>query len=217
MHVTQHRYCNKYFPWRGFRVVHCPTGNDVLAANDSFMTVRHGHRRHATGIIGLLLTLALLGISLYQFRGDQLVPIPPPAARTAAGETTARVARVVDGDTIKLSGGERVRYIGIDTPELHARRGGDAEPYAAAATRANATLVRGKTVRLVFDRERRDRYGRLLAYVYVNQTFVNLTLVEQGMAVAKAFPPNTAHRAEFEAAEARARAAGLGRWEHRTR
>ena len=84
-----------------------------------------------------------------------------------------RVEQVVDGDTIKVHLGgrlETVRYIGVDTPEtVHPARG--LEPYGKEASRFNASLVEGKMVRLEFDVERRDRYGRLLAYVYVDTLF----------------------------------------------
>lgn len=117
-------------------------------------------------------------------------PTSPPPAPTAApsGEETAVVTNVVDGDTIDVSingAGYRVRYIGMDTPETGATCG-------AEATAANAALVSGQTVRLVRDVSETDRYGRLLRYVYVGDTFVNGALVAGGWADAVDYPPDTA-------------------------
>src|SRR5215213_4702317 len=86
-------------------------------------------------------------------------------------ESRARVLRVIDGDTIEVDLGgreEHVRYIGIDTPES-AIPGEPVECFGKEAAAANEDLVDGETVRLVFDAERRDRYGRLLAYVYADE------------------------------------------------
>src|SRR5690349_11258023 len=77
---------------------------------------------------------------------------------------TARVERVVDGDTIVLAGGERVRYIGVDTPES-VKPGTPVQCFAERASAFNARLIEGQQVRLRYDAERVDRYGRTLAYV----------------------------------------------------
>jgi len=131
-------------------------------------------------------------------------------------DTTARVARVIDGDTVTLASGRVVRYIGIDAPEIRRReRGGwvfDPKPHALAAKAENRRLVEGEVVRLGFDRERTDRYGRLLAYVYVGDRFVNLHLVREGLARARSYPPNVRHQAELGRAEAAARSEGRGMW-----
>ena len=117
--------------------------------------------------------------------------------------------RVVDGDTIRVRLGgreERVRYIGVDTPET-VKPGTPVQCFGQARERVQrATVVRAGTVRLVFDAERRDRYGRLLAYVYrePDGLFVNAELVRRGYAQPLTIPPNVAHAAEFR----RARAAG---------
>ena len=100
-----------------------------------------------------------------------------------------KVARVIDGDTIELENGERVRYIGIDTPETkHPSK--PVEYYRKEADSANQSLVEGKGVRLEFDIQERDQYGRLLAYVYVDDIFVNAWLVENGYAQVMTIPPN---------------------------
>jgi micrococcal nuclease len=129
----------------------------------------------------------------------------------------AEVVRVVDGDTIVVAIAgvdERVRLIGIDTPEsVDPRSPVDCFGLEASAA-AKALLPEGTEVQLVRDVEARDRYDRLLAYVYKvdDGTFVNRALAEQGYAEVATFPPNVAHTEELVAAVARARAGGLGLW-----
>ena len=141
-------------------------------------------------------------------------------APTMAKGTPERpcVARVVDVDTIRVHfGGDReeaVRLIGIDTPETHGQ-GGLRECFGAEATEHTKRLLPdGTAVRLERDAELRDRYDRLLAYVYreSDDLFVNLALVRDGFAATATFPPNVAHRDEFAAAAAEARENDLGLW-----
>jgi micrococcal nuclease len=139
--------------------------------------------------------------------------------RSAAGggAVGATVVRAVDGDTVvaRLAGGreERVRYIGIDTPE-DVKPGTPVQCYSLAAAARNRALVQGRLVTLRFDAERRDRYGRLLAYVYRRRgnLFVNARLVAEGYARPYPYPPNTAHAGEFAALARRAESAGRGLW-----
>jgi micrococcal nuclease len=123
------------------------------------------------------------------------------------------VARVVDGDTVVLRGGERVRYIGVDTPES-VKPGTPVQCYAKAASHANERLVEGRRVRLRYDAEREDRYGRTLAYVYraSDGLFVNAELVRRGYARVLTIPPDDAHAGSFRRLAARARRAGRGLW-----
>jgi micrococcal nuclease len=125
-----------------------------------------------------------------------------------APETQAAVTRVIDGDTIEVSlAGAiyKVRYIGIDTPEI-------GKPWADEATELNKELVEGKVVQLEKDISETDRYNRLLRYVYVGDIFVNAELVSYGLAWAKAYEPDTKYQAYFEELEVKAREAGLGMW-----
>lgn len=95
-----------------------------------------------------------------------------------------QVVAVVDGDTIKVRMGDRVetvRYIGMNAPEVHHAEKGE-EPGGREATEANRKLVEGETVRLELDVQERDRYGRLLAYVYLGDMMVNAEMVAQGYA-----------------------------------
>jgi micrococcal nuclease len=126
----------------------------------------------------------------------------------------ARVVRVVDGDTIvaAVEGQDQyVRYIGVDTPET-VKPDTPVQCYGPQASEENHRLVEGATVRLVFDRERRDPYGRLLAYVYRGARFVNARLVRRGYARSMTIPPNTARVRLFHRLQARAGEAGRGLW-----
>jgi len=128
----------------------------------------------------------------------------------------AEVVRVVDGDTIRVrfdGRTERVRYIGVDTPES-VKPGTPVQCYAKRAAAANAALVAGRSVRLVGDVERRDRYGRLLAYVYrePDGAFVNARLVRDGYARTLTIAPNVAHAHQFAQLARTARQSGRGLW-----
>jgi len=133
-----------------------------------------------------------------------------------ARELRGRVVRITDGDTIRvaLAGGvERVRYIGIDTPE-EVRPDTPVQCYARRAAAENARLVAGREVRLVLDVEHRDRFGRLLAYVYRDGDglFVNAELVRSGFARTLTIPPNVRYAARFAALARQARRASRGLW-----
>jgi micrococcal nuclease len=128
----------------------------------------------------------------------------------------AEVVRVVDGDTIRvrLDGRtERVRYIGVDTPES-VKPGTPVQCFAKRAAAANAALVAGRSVRLVGDVEQRDRYGRLLAYVYrePDGAFVNAQLVRDGYARTLTIAPNVAHARQFAQLARTAREGSRGLW-----
>ena len=133
---------------------------------------------------------------------------------TVPGLVEAQVIRVVDGDTINvlIDGGEyRLRYIGIDTPELnHPTRG--VEPFGPEATEANRELVEGKTVLLEKDVSETDRFGRLLRYVYVGDLMVNEELLRQGMARVATFPPDVKYVDRFLDIQREAQEAGRGLW-----
>jgi len=129
---------------------------------------------------------------------------------------TARVVRVVDGDTVVVQSGdhqERVRYIGVDTPES-VKPGTPVQCFAKAASAENRRLVEGQEVRLVEDLEAHDRYGRTLAYVYRKSDglFVNAELVRRGYGKPLTIPPNVEHAAELRRLAAAARREGRGLW-----
>ena len=151
------------------------------------------------------------------------LPVPGPAAAVDApavpvdGELV-RVIDVSDGDTIRVEfpdgWWERVRYIGIDTPEIGRDPGQADEPWAREATEVNASLVEGKDVLLERDVSDTDRYDRLLRYVWVETddgwTMVNGELVARGLADVRAYEPDTRHHAWFEQLQDEARDAGRG-------
>lgn len=120
-------------------------------------------------------------------------------------EDTYAVAKVIDGDTIELTSGEKLRYIGIDTPEK-------AEPFYQEAKNFNRKLVEGKKIRIEFDVQKRDKYGRLLGYVYVDDIFVNAELLKAGLAVLYTYPPNVKYVDYFTQLQKEARQLKSGIW-----
>ena len=131
------------------------------------------------------------------------------------GSVKANVLRVIDGDTIEVSidgRAEDVRYIGVDTPES-VTPGEPVECFGRRASAFNASLVEGREVRLRFDRELRDDYGRLLAYVYAGDRFVNAELVRRGFARTLTIPPNDTHARLLARLEREAGRAGRGLWD----
>ncbi len=125
--------------------------------------------------------------------------------------SSSRVVYVYDGDTVRLASGEKVRYLGIDTPEMNYKRP-PAEYLAEQAKDFNSRLVEGKNVRLEFDAQRRDKYGRLLAYVYVDDVFINKKLLEEGLAKVLVIPPNERYADEFVSIQRDARRKHKGIW-----
>jgi len=128
-------------------------------------------------------------------------------------DTWDRVKWVIDGDTVVLANGQKVRYIGINSPEL-ARDGHKAEPYGNAAKRFNASLVDRKSIRLGFDKERNDQYGRLLAYIFLKDgTFVNAEILSNGYAYLLVHRPNIKHHSEMLQSQRAAMSAKKGIWQ----
>jgi micrococcal nuclease len=160
-------------------------------------------RNQIRSAVLLLLVAVVLG------RPWELLPAekPPQSA-------WAHVLRAVDGDTIEVRlGGRRedVRYIGIDTPET-VKPGTPVQCFGPRAHRFNARLVTGRRVRLVFGVERRDVYGRLLAYVYLGDRFVNAELARRGLARTLTIAPNDRFAERFERLQNAAARAGRGLW-----
>ncbi len=119
------------------------------------------------------------------------------------------VVRIIDGDTIEVRLGNElytVRYIGIDAPELD-------EPFGIEAMEKNRELVEGKMIRLEKDISETDQYGRLLGYIYTDDTFVNAELVRLGYAQSVSYPPDTKHDNLFKDLETKAKDVNIGLWE----
>lgn len=130
------------------------------------------------------------------------------------GSTSAFVTRVVDGDTIEVQlpeGEEDVRYIGVDTPET-VKPGAPVDCFGPQASSFNHRLVERRRVHLVFGEEQRDQYGRLLAYVYLGDRFVNAELVRRGLARTLTIPPNDRFEERLKRLEIAAARAGRGLW-----
>jgi len=151
-------------------------------------------------LIPLILTLCLTGCISPTYTSE-------PSTTTIQ----AQVTRVIDGDTIDVTiygQSYRVRYIGIDTPEVYPNE----EPYGLEATLKNRELVEGKTVTLEKDISETDKYGRLLRYVYVDDLFVNGELVRLGYAEAVSYPPDVKYQEVLSELEREARDEGRGLW-----
>jgi len=126
-------------------------------------------------------------------------------------ENTFLVTRVIDGDTIEIEGGKKVRYIGIDTPETVDPRK-PIQCFGVEASNKNKELVEGKRVRLEKDVSETDKYERLLRYVYVGELFVNDYLARQGYAYAYTYPPDVKYSEQFVQAQKEARENNRGLW-----
>lgn len=137
---------------------------------------------------------------------NSVSPIPQVAGESSEIIPTYKVVRVIDGDTVELEDGRKVRYIGINAPETNK------DCFALEATLKNKELVEGKRVRMEKDRSETDRYGRLLRYVYVDDLFINDELVKGGYAYAKAYRPDTKLQEKFTNSQSEAMKEKRGLW-----
>lgn len=167
----------------------------------------------------LLAATAVVAFQTYSLGTFGHIPGTKPAevsheatsTATISRESYAKVTYVFDGDTVEITGGARVRYIGMNTPEMgfyNTKK----ECFADEATVVNKHLVLGKTVRLVPDVSDKDKYGRLLRFVYVGNIFVDDYLVRQGYAVAEPIKPDIHLAATFYAAQQEALKNKRGLW-----
>lgn len=115
------------------------------------------------------------------------------------------VSRIIDGDTIEIDTGEQIRYIGIDTPEV-------GQPYATEATQRNRDLVYNRSISLERDVLYKDRYNRILGYVWVDDMMINDELVKEGLAKTLTIPPDTKYTYTFNNSEEYAKIHKLGLW-----
>jgi len=159
-------------------------------------------------------SLAAMALFLLTASSAGCASVSTRASSSPADEALAPVTKVTDGDTIRVTfqgRDERVRLIGIDTPEVP-WYGGRGECFGVEAGLFARGRLSGRSVTLAFDVDRRDRYGRLLAYVYLDRERFNLTLVRLGYARADPVPPDTRMASEFDKAEREARASSRGMW-----
>src|SRR3989344_1394607 len=186
--------------------------------------------RKMVGIVfGGLILVSFIGIAItvepteqpqqleQQNQEQPTAPISSPVSnqpvndQPAVENDTYLVVRVIDGDTIEIEGGQKVRYIGIDTPETVDPRK-PVQCFGVEATNKNKELVSGKRVRLEKDVSEIDKYGRLLRYIYVGDTFVNLELVKQGFAYSSTYPPDVKYQSQFTEAQRQAKEQNKGLW-----
>lgn len=168
--------------------------------------------------VGTLVILVLLFLAGDYFVRTNLPhqSVQPPAKNKptqtpVTSQQDILVTRVVDGDTIQIEGGQKVRYIGINTPEtVDPRR--NVQCFGKEASAKNKELVEGKKVRLEKDVSETDKYHRLLRYVYVGDIFVNDYLVRQGYAYVSTYPPDVKYQQQFMDAQKEARENNRGLW-----
>ncbi|MBI5206515.1 MAG: thermonuclease family protein [Candidatus Firestonebacteria bacterium] len=137
---------------------------------------------------------------------------PNNLSRTNSYEIT-NIKNVIDGDTILLNDGRKIRYIGMDTPELSIN---EQKKYAEEALNVNQNLLNNKKIEMQYDSVKNDIYGRTLAYVYADNIMVNIELVRRGYALVYTFPPNVKHFKEFISGQKFARNNKKGLWNNET-
>lgn len=158
--------------------------------------------------ISLLILLSALGLLLFGVHQDKPESLP--------GSPGTLVVKVIDGDTIEIEGGQKVRYLGVDTPETKDPRK-PVQCFGKEAGNKNRTLVEGKRVILEKDISDADKYGRLLRYAYLplpdgSLLFVNDFLIREGFAKVLTIPPDVKYAEQFLEAQRNAREAKLGLW-----
>lgn len=145
-----------------------------------------------------------------------IIPTNVPTTTTFVGEKqTVLVTRVVDGDTIEIEGKIKVRYIGINTPEIYhdttGKKTGE-QCFAEKSYLENKRLVEGKTATLIKDVSDKDKYGRLLRYVYIDDLFINDYLITNGFAKIMTIKPDVKYSLDFKQKEKEAKVNNLGIW-----
>lgn len=169
-------------------------------------------KRQKTSLLSIIIIIAALCYFAPQYW--QQATLNQPEEELANG--SYRVIRVVDGDTIVISylgKEEKVRLIGVDTPESVHSDASKNTPYGKIASDYTKAQLTDKTIQLEFDVQERDKYGRLLAYVYVDGKMYNKTLLEEGHAKVATFPPNVKYAEEFQRLEQQAQKEQVGMWQ----
>lgn len=166
----------------------------------------------------VIVTVIFLRDSFDRYRYYRQIPQIRTTIPIHSGGVKAKVVSVSDGDTIKIDTGETVRYLGIDTPELHHPRK-PVQCYGREARLMNEALVAGRVVWLESDRENTDHYGRILRYVFVTDPynpkrliFVNQALLQEGFAHKLNIAPNSLYADAFDRLESLAQRFKKGLW-----
>lgn len=168
-----------------------------------------------TLVVALLWTLFVpKEISQEQPKETQNIEASSAAQITPSSFEVTRVIRVIDGDTIEIEGGQRVRYIGIDTPETVDTRK-EVGCFGQEASARNKELVENQDIYLEKDVSETDRYGRLLRYIYLatDSASINEQLVREGYALSSSYPPDVKYQEKFKTAEEAARTDKKGLWQ----
>ncbi len=172
-------------------------------------------------LLFILVITLLIGLGIFFIKNDitnkesvQYIPFSTPLStqqRIMSSPEIATVEAIIDGDTIVLTDKRKVRYIGMDTPEIFPRQK-KPECFGEEAALENKYLIEGKTITMKKDISETDKYGRLLRYVWVDGIFVNKYLVRQGYARSAKFPPDIAYANEFKIAAQEAKKEDKGLW-----
>ena len=167
-------------------------------------------------IIGISILLLIISIVLLRYyKKPSLSPTVSesqnPASTPKIAAEKAKVIYVLDGDTIEIEGGKKIRLIGVDTPELNIREN-TPDCFATESAKITKQLLENQTVELEKDKEDTDKYGRFLRYVYADNVFINEFLLEQGYGRRISIAPNTKYWKELEAAEIEAKEQKRGLW-----
>lgn len=157
--------------------------------------------------LGFILIVVLLSFIIFQKTITKVTLLSSHQTPVPDATETSKVLRIVDGDTIEIENGRKVRYIGINTPEIES-----GECFATEASEFNKELILGKGIKLIKDTSEVDKYGRLLRYVYIGDDFINDDLVKNGFARVMTVPPDTKFKEEFKNLENYARVNKLGLW-----
>jgi micrococcal nuclease len=166
--------------------------------------------------VQIVTILLLIILSLFELltSKEQVIQNTGQNSQETSQSTTSntrqktKVTKVIDGDTIEIEGGFKVRYIGIDTPEIS----GKVEYFGKEAASKNRELVENKEIELEKDVSETDKYGRLLRYVFVNGEMINERLVRDGFAKVSTFPPDVKFKDLFLEAQEFARNNKVGLW-----
>lgn len=160
----------------------------------------------STGIVFMLTGLVIYQESLVKIRSTLVSVTPTPQASNSV--IFAKVTKVFDGDTIEIEGGQKVRYIGIDSAEVYPT----IQCFSEEALAKNRELVLGKVVSLEKDVSETDKYGRLLRFVYIGDIFVNNELTKEGYTKVMTVPPDIKYMDQFTQSEKYAIESNLGLW-----
>jgi len=190
----------------------------------SHLPIKDLNRKKLSGLFASLLIIFFIGIGIFaepvekpkseivtEQKQEEVLSNNTQVSSIEIATENVRVNKVVDGDTIELESGQKIRYIGIDTPES-VDPGKPVECFSEEAAKKNRDLVEGKEIRLETDISDKDRYGRLLRYVWINDSLINEILVREGYAKSSTYPPDVKYQERFNQAEKLAREEEKGLW-----